>query len=115
MCEKLKQRIGAGLELVVGHDPVDQAPVERLLRGDTLAEHRHLGGARVADPGRNEDGRTAVGDQADVDEGEQEVGGLGGYDQVAGERERAADPTAGPFTAATTGFGISRSPVMIGW
>ena len=24
-------------------------------------------------------------------------------------------PTAGPWTAVTTGFGISRSPVMIGW
>jgi hypothetical protein len=24
-------------------------------------------------------------------------------------------PTAGPFTAAIAGFGISRRPVMIGW
>jgi hypothetical protein len=31
---------------------------------------------------------------------------------------RASDrpiPTAAPFTAATTGFGIPRIPVMIGW
>src|ERR671937_1895875 len=35
-------------EVRVGHDAVDQAPLERLRGGDALAEHGHLAGAREA-------------------------------------------------------------------
>ncbi len=41
-------------------------------------------------------------------------------DSVASTRSQASAseqpiPTAGPLTAATTGFGMRRTPVMIGW
>ena len=39
-----------------------------------------------------EPARARVRDHAQVDEREQEVGGLGGHDEVAGQRERAAEP-----------------------
>ena len=57
----------------------------------------------------------AVGHQADVDEREQEVGALRGEDQVAAQRQRAADADGRAVDAATTGFGISRIACMIGW
>ena len=61
-------------------------------RRDPLAEHRDLGRAREADALREQQRRAAVRDQPDVDEREQEVGGLARHDQVAGQRQRAADP-----------------------
>src|SRR3546814_9059110 len=35
------------IERVVGHDLVDQPPVERLGRRNPFTEHHHLGGART--------------------------------------------------------------------
>ena len=60
-------------------------------RGQALAEHRQLARARHADARRQEQRGAAVGHEPDVDEREQEVGALGGQDQVAAERQRAAD------------------------
>ena len=77
-------------------DAVDQPPLERLRRGQPLAEHRELHRARHAHARGNEQRRAAVGYQADVHEREQEVGALGCDDQIAAERERAADPDGRP-------------------
>src|SRR5437868_1022953 len=42
------ERVAGLLQLAVGVDGVDEAPVERLGRGEPLAEHRQLGGPRQA-------------------------------------------------------------------
>src|SRR5215211_3407916 len=47
--EALGQRVDLGLEGDVGRHAVDQSPLERLGRRDPLAQHRHLGRARVPD------------------------------------------------------------------
>ena len=94
--ESLGERVDLGGEGVVGDQPVDQPPGAPLRGRHALAEQRHLGGAPGADAGRDEDRRAAVGNQADVDEREQEVGRLGGEHEVARERQRAADPDRRP-------------------
>src|SRR6266850_1807191 len=79
---------GLLLELLVRDDAVDQAPLQRLRRWQTLAEHRQLARARHADARRQEQRGAAVRHEADVDEREQEVGARGGHDQVAAQRQR---------------------------
>ena len=94
--EPLQQGGGNRPELVVWDHLVDQAPIESPLRRDALAEHRHLGCTRVADAGGEEGGRAAVRDEPDVDERQQQIGRLGGDDQVCGQRQRATDPDRRP-------------------
>jgi hypothetical protein len=74
---------------------VHEPPLERAIGGHTLAEKRHLEGARLANGGGHEQGGPAVRHQADVHEGEPEVGGLRRQHEVAGECERGADPHCG--------------------
>ena len=94
--EPLDEGVGLGHHAVVGIHPVDQAPVERLRRRDALAQHRHLERPRPTHGGGNQGGRPAVRHQADVDEGEPEEGGLGSHDQIASQRQRAADAHCRP-------------------
>ena len=70
---------------------VDQAPVLGLLRADLFAQHHHPGGAGAADGAGQQPGRAAIGNQADVDEGLQEIGALGRQHEIARQRDRAAD------------------------
>jgi len=63
--------------------PVDQAPVERLGGGHTLAKQRHLERSRTAHGRWHERRGAAVGHQSDVDERQPEEGGLGRKDQIA--------------------------------
>ena len=73
-------------------------------------------GAREPDARGDEERRAAVGHEADVHEGQQEVGRLGGDDEVASaSASESPMPTAGPLTAASTGLGMVRIVVMIGW
>src|SRR5215218_747297 len=95
MRKPLDERVRLVGELRIRVDAVDQAPVERLGGGDPLGEQRHLEGARLADAGRDEGRRAAIGHQADVREGELEEGRLGGEHEVAGERQRRADAGSG--------------------
>src|SRR5580692_9592669 len=62
VAEPLEQVVGPGGELVVRPARVDQADVDRLGRGDGIAEQRHLGRPGEADAGRDEQRRAAVGD-----------------------------------------------------
>ena len=93
--QPLEELVGLGTEIVVGDDAVDEPPVQRLEGMDALAQHHHLRRAREPDPRRDEGGRAAIGDEADVHEREQEVGRLGGEHEVGRERERAADADCG--------------------
>ena len=74
-----------------GRDVADQAGVVGLPRGERLGEQRHPHRAGPADGRGDRRRRTAVGHQPDPGEGEQERRGLGGHDEVGGERGRAAD------------------------
>ncbi len=87
----LGQGHSAGHQLGVGHDAVDQAPLQRLRRGDPVAQQRHFHGPRLADHARQQIGRPAVRHQADAPERLQEIGALSGHDQVAEKGERTAD------------------------
>ena len=86
---------GSPSEPLVAHHAVDQPPFERLGGRQALAQHRQLTRPRHPDPRRQEQRGAAVGDEADVDEGQQEVGALGGHDQIAAQRQRAADADGG--------------------
>src|SRR3954467_4142178 len=84
-----------GLERVVGHHPVDETPLMSRGGGHPLAQHGHLRGTCEPDALGDQQRRAAVGHQADVHEGQQEVGRLGGDHEVAGQREAAADARGG--------------------
>ena len=68
------ERDRLGGERLVLDDPADQAPVGGLLRRDALAEHHHLHRPRPPGEARQQPGRAGIGDQADIDEGLQEIG-----------------------------------------
>ena len=75
-----------GQVLVVDHSG-DHAPVERLLGRDALAEQHHLHRPGAAGEARQQPGRARVRDQADIDEGLQEIGRAGGDDDVGAKRD----------------------------
>ena len=102
-------------QLVVGMHVVHEPPLERPLRGHALAQQRHLEGARLAHGGGHEQGRAAVRHQADVHEREAEVADSAASTRSHASASEAPMPTAGPFTAATTGLSSWRTPAMIGW
>ncbi len=56
-----RERLGGVGQLGVGHDAVDQAPVERGPGVQPLAQQRQLGRAGEADPGGDERGRAPSG------------------------------------------------------
>ena len=77
------------LELVVGHDAIDQAELVGALRGDVLAEQQQLERDLLAHHVRSvsRDGR---GGQARLQLGIAEAGALRGDHEVAAERQAAA-------------------------
>ena len=91
-----RARSASSIRPVVGVHVVHEPPVERRCGRHALAQQRHLERARLAHGRGHEQRRAAVRHQADVHEGEPEVGGLGGQHQVAGERERGADADRRP-------------------
>ena len=102
------------------NDAVEQPQPERVLRGDPVAEHQHLGGACETDDPRQQPGRAHVGaGQPDLREEEREA-----RLAVAATRKSHASamtapaPAAMPLTAAITGRGsvrmfLTSSPVML--
>jgi len=58
----------------------------------------------------DEEGGAPVGGQADVDEGEQEVGAAGGDDQITGQRQRAANAHGRPVDGGHHGLFHAADP-----
>ena len=81
-------RIGARVQLRVGHDPVHQAQLRRALRIERIGDERELERAAQPHDARQVVRAAAVGRGADVRVGEGELGTLGGDRQVAGEHHR---------------------------
>jgi hypothetical protein len=103
-----------GQQLTVRHAAIDQAPFQRRGGRDLVAQQHHLHGPRLADQARQQIGRAAVGHEADAAEGLQEIGALAGHDDVAHQRDRAADPGRRPLTAVTIGRESRAAAVIIG-
>ena len=87
LAASLRRPVGdRGVELVVGHDPVDDPDPLRLVRADLLAQQQQLVGLLAPDVAvdqRHDHER----EDADVDLRRPEAGALLGDDQVARERE----------------------------
>ncbi len=108
--------LGGRLQLVVGDDAVDQAPLERL---------GAPGPSRRASPSRSRARtRSAPGSESDEPpSGTRPMftnASMKYEDSAARTRSPASAneipmPTAGPLTAVITGLGIVRRPSMIGW
>ena len=77
-------------QLVVGHDPVDESELERLLGGDRVADQVHLQRFVRADQARQPLGAAEAGDDPQLDLRLAEDGRLGGDPHVAGHRQLAA-------------------------
>ena len=73
----------------VRHDAIDEAVVGGVGGGHHLAEQQHLHGALAADVARQGDHRRRA-EEADVDAGRAELGGVGGDGEIAGGDELAA-------------------------
>ena len=77
------------------HDLVDQAERCGVGGGQVVAEEQQLLGLLHADQAGEQVGAAAVGDDAAAHEHLDELGGVGGDDEVAGEREVGADAGGG--------------------
>jgi hypothetical protein len=91
--KSVSDALDRGGELVVGIDPGDQSRRYRLGRGHAIGEQRHLQRAGAADRCGDECSGATVGHESDLRERQQEVAGLGGNGDVAGESE--GDPHPG--------------------
>jgi hypothetical protein len=88
------------IKVFVGHCLADQPPLDGDGGGDAFGEHGHPGGTGQPDHGRDEGGGAAIWHQADVGEGEKEVGGLAGNGEVGSERERTANSDGRPVNGS---------------
>ena len=103
------------VELRRRDDAVDEAEAQRGGRVEGVVQEDQVERApRPEEPGERP-GRAAVGARPEARIGGQEGRGLGRDAEVAGEREAEPPPATGPWTAATTIFGIVRIVRIAAW
>ena len=83
--------VDGGVEVGVGHRPVDQAPVGRLLAGQLAPEQQQLLRPGHADQSGQQPGGPAVGAEPALEERLPEAARVGGHGEVGGQGDLAAE------------------------